>query len=332
MDELAFPDGIRAQPEVLVRSAEAVREALREVRPVEPRDVIALVGIGASEHICRGAASAWRREGLRAVALSASEVMSGAAGVADVHVGLSESGRSAETVRAFRSVGGRSLGVTNGPESPLTEVVDEHVLLDSGPDSPVYTTGYSATLQAMGLLGEHWQGRTTDWSALPEQVAAVLEDGERAVAAVAADFEAAALIDVVGSGTSRATAGEGALLLREAARAHTSAQETYNYLHGPMEPLGPGTGCIIAGDGREVRLAEDVSALGCPTLLLTARDVASRENLTVVRLPATTSALARAVLEILPVQALGWRLATARGLRADRFRYQQQDTKIEATS
>jgi fructoselysine-6-P-deglycase FrlB-like protein len=306
-----------------------VREALAHVRPVGLRDVVALVGIGASEHICRGAAVAWRRAGLRAVALSASEVLDGGAGLADVHVGLSESGRSAETVGAFGSIAGRKVGITNGPGSPLTEVVDELVLLDSGPDSPVYTTGYSATMQAVGMLGEHWQGRTGDWSALPEQVAAVLAAGDGAAEAVSAAFEAAQLIDVVGSGTSTASAGEGALLLREAARAHASAQETYTYLHGPMEPLDARTACIVTGDGREVQLAEDVSGLGCPTLLVTARDVPSRENLTVVRLPGTTSPLARAVLEILPVQALAWRLASARGLRADGFRYQQQDTKLD---
>lgn len=331
MDVIAFPDGMRAQPEVLARSAAAVRSALGDVRPVGPRDLLALTGIGASEHICRGAAAAWRRGGLRAVALSAAELLHGGTGVADVHVALSESGRSSETVAALEAVTGRRVAVTNGPGSPLTEVVDELVLLESGPDSPVYTTGYTATLQAVGLLGEHWQGRTGDWSVLPDQVAQVLASSDRAVDEVAARFDDARMIDVVGSGTSSATAGEGALLLREGARAHASAQETYTYLHGPMEPLDARTACIVVGDGREVQLARDVSALGCPTLLVTTReDVASDGALTVVRLPSTTELLARTVLEILPVQALAWRLASGRGLRADGFRYRQTDTKIES--
>src|SRR4051812_19793957 len=222
---------MRAQPEVLARSANAVRAALADLRPTTPDEVIALVGIGASEHICRSAAAAWRRDGIRAVALSASELLDDGAAVADVYVGLSESGRSAETVGALARLSGRRVGVTNVPASPLTEVVDDLVLLDSGPDSPVYTTGYTATLQAVGMLGEHWQGRPGDWSALPDQVARVLDSSACMVDDLAAHYEQARIVDVIASGTSLATAGEGALLLREAARAHTSAQETYNYLH-----------------------------------------------------------------------------------------------------
>ncbi len=131
------------------------------------------------------------------------------------------------------------------------------------------------------------------------------------------------------SGSSLATAGEGALLLREAARAFTAAHETYNYLHGPMEPLHSSAGCVVVGDGREVRLAREVSALGCPTLLITTRaDVDAGERLTPVRLPEPPSALAGTVMEILPLQLLGWSLASRRGLRADGFRYEQDDIKL----
>jgi hypothetical protein len=39
--------------------------------------------------------------------------------------------------------------------------------------------------------------------------------------------------------------------------------------------------------------------------------------------------MARAVLEILPVQVLGARLAARRGLAVDGFRYHQDDTKLD---
>jgi fructoselysine-6-P-deglycase FrlB-like protein len=247
-----------------------------------------------------------------------------------VYVALSESGRSAETVAALSRVKGRRIGITNGPGSPLTEVVDEVVALDSGPDSPVYTTGYTATLQAVGLLGDHWLGTTGDWADLPGHVESVLASSAPVVDALAKAFDQARIIDVVGSGTANATAGEGALVLREAARAHTALHETYNYLHGPMEPLDPQTACIVIGDGRELQLAADVSALGCETLLLTTHhDVEATDHLTVLPLPDAGSPLAQAVLQMLPVQALAWRLAQDRGLRVDGFRYQQSDTKLD---
>jgi len=324
-----FPDGVDAQPAVLARSAAALREALPDIDRVQERAVIGLVGVGASEHVARAAAPVWRAAGLRTVALPSAELMEPGAQVADVHVGLSESGRSAETVTAMTAVDGRRLGVTNVPDSPLAEVVHELLVLQSGPDSPVYTTGYTATLQAMGMLGEHWAGRDSDWSELPDLASSVLSHSDAVVDAVVDRFEAARLIDVVASPSGAATAGEGALILREAARAHTAAHETHNYLHGPMEPLDSRTACIIAGHGREVRLAEQVSRIGCPTLLLTTReDVESAGELVVLRLPAVSSPLALAVLEILPVQVLAWRLAVGRGLTVDGFRYQQDDTKL----
>lgn len=326
---MRFPDGVDAQPEVLARSAAAISAALPDIGPVQERAVIALVGVGASEHIARAAAPAWRASGLRTVAVPSAELMEAGAQVADVHVGLSESGRSAETVSALTTVDGRRLGVTNVADSPLAEVVDELLLLDSGPDSAVYTTGYTASLQAMGMLGEHWAGKESDWSELPAFASSVLTHSAAVVDAVADRFESARIIDVVAGPSGAATAGEGALILREAARAHTAAHETHGYLHGPMEPLDSGTACIIAGHGREVRLAEQVSRIGCPTLLLTTHEsVEPAGDLVVLRLPAVSSPLALAVLEILPVQVLAWRLAAGRGLAVDGFRYQQDDTKL----
>jgi fructoselysine-6-P-deglycase FrlB-like protein len=327
---MRFEEGLTAQPKVLTQSAHAVLGGLADVAPLEPGQLVALVGIGASEHIARSAASAWRAAGIRAVAVSSAELMNEGAPLADVYVALSESGRSAETVFALSQVDGRRVGVTNEPMSPLAKVVDEVLVLDSGPDSPVYTTGYTATLQAVGLLGEHWLGTTHDWAGLPDLVDTVLEQSERVIGTLAKPFDEARIIDVIGTGTANATVGEGALVLREAARAHTAQHETHNYLHGPMEPLDAQTACIVVGDSREVRLAADVSALGCRTLLITTRaDVEATENLTVLTLPEAGSPLGQAILQILPVQLLAWRLASDRGLAVDGFRYQQTDTKLD---
>lgn len=78
-----------------------------------------------------------------------------------------------------------------------------------------------------------------------------------------------------------------------------------------------------------MRLARDVSELGCHTLLVTTRsDVDSTDHLTVIQLLETPSPLALTVLQILPIQILGSMLASRRGLRVDGFRYKQDDTKL----
>ena len=327
---MLFTEVIAAQPNVLARSAKSLRDALRDLPLLRPGDVIALVGIGASEHAAASAAPVWRDQGLRAFAVPASQLLKTTIPVADLYVGLSESGRSAETVAALgRLSGTRRVGLTNFADSPLAAVVDDTLYLDSGPDSPIYTTGYTATLQALGLLGEHWSGQATNWSELPEMAATVLADAAPVVADLTSVLAGARIVDIVATGASSTTAGEGALMLRESARLLTAKHETYNYLHGPMEPLDAQTACVIIGDGRELHLARDTSELWCPTLLITTRsDITSSKTLTVLTLPRASSPLAQAVLEILPLQQLAWAVASDRGLAVDGFRYHQDDTKL----
>lgn len=327
---MKFYEGIARQPESLASSAQSVRRTLKEVAPLVPGALVGLVGIGASEHVARSAASAWRVLGIRAVAVSAAELQGSELPLADVYVAMSESGRSAETVAAVKGAPGRRLGITNDPGAPLADVVDEVLPLDSGPDSPIYTTGYTATLQAVGLLGEHWAGTSSDWTMLPGLVTEVIDDARKTVTGLADAFHKARIVDVVASGTSVATGGEGALMMRESARLHTASHETYNYLHGPMEAVDSEAACVVIGGGRELRLARELAGLGCPTLLITSStDVEDTDHLTVLRLPEPASPLAGAVLEILPLQLLAAEVAVRRGLQADGFRYEQDDIKLD---
>ena len=326
---MRFHDGIQAQPDVLAASASLIRAGLADVAPLPAGALVSLIGIGASEHAAFSAAATWRGLGIRAIAQSSSEFLGETLPVADVHVALSESGRSAETLKALESITSRTVGITNGPDSPLVTATTNCLLLGSGPDSPVYTTGYTATLQALGLLGEHWSGTHTDWDALPGMVRSVIDASEGVIANLATAFDGVEIIDVIGTRASTASAGEGALMLREGARAHTAAHETQNFLHGPMEPLDGRMACVVIGGGRELQLAHDTAVIGAPTLLITdSAEVPSHDLLHVIRLPKTSSLLARAVLEILPMQVLVRQLADMRGLGVDGFRYRQHDTKI----
>jgi glucosamine--fructose-6-phosphate aminotransferase (isomerizing) len=146
--------------------------------------------------------------------------------------------------------------------------------------------------------------------------------------AASAYLDEARLVDVVATGVSSATAGEGALLLRESGRLHTAVHETRNYLHGPMEILDGQTTCVLIGDGREVQLAYDVLAYGTKAVLITTREVEPAQGLVVIKLPKANNDLAQAVLEMVPVQRLGWEVAQRRGLQVDGFRHRQSDTKV----
>lgn len=330
---MRFPDGIAAQPDSLRTSAHVVAPQITELAAPGAGEVIGLLGIGGNGHGAAGAANAWRARGLRAIALDAGELVRAPFRVADTYVVLSESGRSTETLRVLESLGtARTVAITNDETSPVAQACAERITLGSGPDSAVYTTGYTATLQALGLLGRHWASGIDDtvaaWTGLPEKVADLLEQS-RCLDPAADALDLAPVVDVVGSGVSMASAGEGALLLRECARLRTAHFETHNYLHGPMEVLDHDMACVIVGNGRERTLARDVAALGCPTVHI-GIDVTppTSDRAWAVPLPACGDPLASAILEIVVIQQLGWAVAERRGLAVDGFRHPQADTKV----
>src|SRR5262249_45898499 len=145
--------------------------------------------------------------------------------------------------------------------------------MNSGADGGPNTTSFTASLQALGLMADHivdggsWSG----WDDLPAMVEKVLAAIKVPVERAAALLSGRTAIDCGGSGATFGTAGEASLLLREAVRVPASPYDTLYFLHGPMESLDSRTGLIVFGDQREVTLALDVAALGCPTVLITTR-------------------------------------------------------------
>jgi fructoselysine-6-P-deglycase FrlB-like protein len=329
LSALAFREAIEAQPAALAESRLAVSASLHNL-PDLGSGTVALVGIGASAMATLSAAVSWRGAGLNAFPVGAPELSATGPGAADVVVAVSLSGRSAETFAAVKGLKGiPTVGVTNDPASPLADAVDVVIGLGCGNDSRASTVGYTSTLQALGLMGEHWSRRRGDWAALPGLVAGVLEVNLAAVEAAAESLRNTLAVDVIAGAKSLASAGEAGLLLREGARLFTSAHETRDYLHGPIEALEPGlVGCIVVGNGREVELALTTSLHGCPTLLVTSLDdPRPAEHLSVARLPGVTG-LQAVVLEVLPLQQLTWALARLRGLSVEDFRHHQNDTKL----
>jgi fructoselysine-6-P-deglycase FrlB-like protein len=332
---MEFDAAVAAQPERLARSAATVREALKGVRLERWRNgALATVAIGASSHASHAFVARLVRAGRRSVALDAAELFSGGTRhVADSFVFVSEGGRSRETLEGVAATAGSPrLGLTNDLGAPLADQVDDVVDLGHGPDSPVYTVGYTATLQAFGLLATELDDRDEgdDWDALPELVERTLTALRDQTARAAAALTGVSSVDVVAAAASRASAGEGALLIREATRTPAAPWETYQYLHGPMESLGPDTGCLVVGEDREIELARYVAGTGAPTVLVTTRAVEEEAGMTVVRIP-SAPVLTRTILQALPLQLIVGELAGSRGLGIGTFRYHQEDTKVPAS-
>jgi glucosamine--fructose-6-phosphate aminotransferase (isomerizing) len=244
-------------------------------------------------------------------------------------VGVSQSGRSSETLAVLRTVEPRlRLAVVNVAPSPISEIAATTICLGKLPDSYASTTGYTATIAALGMLAEAWDGGAIDpsWSALPVKFRALeAEIADRAVALATPLCDAVA-VDCAGAAPSAGSAEVGALLLREVARIPSTGLSSRQYLHGAMESAGR-TAHILLGDERETALAHTLGHAGHHTLLITTLDVTEETNLAVIRLP-QVSPPQRAILEALAMQSLAVETALLRGLDPDAFVFFHTDTKV----
>jgi glutamine---fructose-6-phosphate transaminase (isomerizing) len=219
-------------------------------------------------------------------------------------------------------------GISARRDSPLAEAADLWLPLGPVPDTPVATLSYTATLQALGLLCDALTGTGygSHWDQLPGLVLQTLEGCDAEAGTIAERLQGIHALDAIGSGASQASVGETALLAREALLIPATGYETRQYLHGPLEAVGSGLGCILFGSGRARSLATSLVSYGASVALVTDAPAGARGMSTLVRPPAPEAAAP--ILEIVPVQLIVSRLAERLGLTVGRLRRQQPDTKV----
>ena len=325
-----FADAIRAQPANLRAAREAFADAIGEIDlATVGQGTIVLSGIGASAHALIPAVLALRAAGRRAFAVSPGELgRIRTSGAGDAFVLVSQSGASAEPLEALAELDGAPVvAVAAHGDSPLVEAAKAWLPLGPLPDTPVATLSYTATLQALGMLCDALLGTSSDWQEIPDLAEEVIERTEPLAAQIAGSLTAAAAIDAVGGGAGRASAGETALLAREALRVPGAGMETREYLHGPLEAVDDGFWCVLFGRERERLLAAELASFGASVTLLSDQHVPVPGGFRAIELPevATTAA---PILQILPVQLLVDRIARLRGFEIGGLRRQQSDTKV----
>ncbi|UQX87617.1 SIS domain-containing protein [Jatrophihabitans telluris] len=328
---MEYNEAIEGQPTALAESRRHVLDQLATLDLTAWRaGTIGVASMGASSHAGHVFARQLIANGRRVQLVDAAELTGYGTGaqLADSYLVVTEGGRSRETIEAARAVAPLPrLALTNVPAAPIADVVDSVLSLGHGPDSRVYTIGFTATLQAFGLLAEALTGTGEDWDAVPALVETTLRDLHDRIGDVADRFAGLSSIDVVGSGASLSAVHETALMLREGPRIPASGYETYQYLHGPMECQTERTGCIFFGGEREIALAQYAARHDIPSLLITSHEVAEAPNLSVLRLP-SLAAFSAAITQILPGQLLVGELTRRAGIDIDEFRYDQDDTKV----
>jgi glucosamine--fructose-6-phosphate aminotransferase (isomerizing) len=331
-DKVPFRDAIALQPAALAACLEAVSTQLKtiDVAPIAKGTTV-LAGIGASLYAAIVAAAQMRGQGLRAFALAATDLYDPSVDAGDAYIALSASGRSVEPAKAMElRPHAVTYGIAKADGTPLSKAVRHAIATNSGIDSSPNTTSYLGSLLAAALIADK-AGRSsdTDWAALPAAVQALLTRVRPQADEAARMLAGRKAIDCVGAGRAYGTAGYAALLIREAARIPAQEWDTLNFLHGPMEPDDSATGVILFGNGREVRLAQDLAGFGIPAVLVTGRGVAPADKLAVIDVPAFSGGIGDAILHAVAAQFLIATLSEEAGLPVCEFRHRQTDTKLE---
>ncbi|WP_052726167.1 SIS domain-containing protein [Devosia epidermidihirudinis] len=335
MERVGYRAAVNRQPQSLATCLTNLASLAGDVNLEHFRKgPLALVGIGASYQVALAGAHYLRQSGILALPLYPGEFETSDLSLYGGIILLSASGESAEILDAATYAAPLPrMVLCRDAVNPLAELCDLVIAAESGADNGASSTGYTGMLLAIGLLTQALTNRgiPAEITALPETVETLLRTNGPASLRAAERLALSTSIDVVGNGVGLATAGEGVILLREAARMPAFAWDTRNYLHGPMESQDQNTGLIAIGTGREPSIATEAAAFGSAAVLLANRQQTDTATL-VVPVPHMSDPIARAIVDIVAIQMVVAEMQDMAGLTDTRFRYPQSDTKRRAAS
>jgi glucosamine--fructose-6-phosphate aminotransferase (isomerizing) len=330
-DHISFLAARATQAEQLGRAIDAVIRSIGGLAAAGDlsRPGPIFTGIGAS--LAAACAPVWvlRSRGIHSWRLGAGDYPLPFPRSSHPVVGVSQSGRSAETLAVLESVEeDLRYAVVNTAPSPVADIARTVVEIGNIPDSYASTVGYTATVAALGILADAWDhgGADPGWQTLAAAFAEAEQRLTEPVAALASVFAEARSADFVGAGPSVGSAEAGALLFREVARVPATGMGTRQYLHGSMESAGD-TVHVLFGDVREPAVADTLAEAGHQVILVTTEGIESRRNLATVRLPQRPPAQ-RAILEALVMQILVAAVADLLAVDIEEFVFHNSDTKV----
>ncbi|MEV7723138.1 sugar isomerase [Streptomyces sp. NPDC087917] len=241
---------LASQPESWERAAE-LAPVHRAVLP-KPGERTAIIGCGTSYYMAQAAAALREEAGQGETdAFPASEFPRHR--TYDRVVALTRSGTTTEVLdllAALREAGTATTAVIGDPDTPVTTLAGEVVVLDFADERSVVQTRFATT--ALTLLRAHVGAHTP----------AVVADARIALAEpLPAGLDGRGQFTFLGRGWSVGLAQEAALKMREASLSWAEAYPAMEYRHGPVSVTGPGSVTWSLG-GTPEGIAEQVLATG----------------------------------------------------------------------
>lgn len=249
-------------------------------------------------------------------------------------VAISQSGKSAETIRLLEMTAGRAkvIGVTNWADSPLARQSDLAVMTSAGDEYTVSCKTYVATQMALRTVGAALTGadpgaRLQQMRSVPDVFRDYLANWARHVDELIEMLRGARDVFLVGRGESLAAAQTGALTIKESTHFHAEGMSSAAFRHGPFEMLNGGIFVgVFAGDAKtrklNERLVKEVAGTAAKSALFD-EDAAGA-----CRIPTVPEA-SRTIVEILPAQMMTLAVAALAGREAGKFERATKVTAVE---
>lgn len=281
------------------------------------------------------------QHGITAFGINASDLLHYRQGILDKNtllIVISQSGESVENVRLAKVWTDRGIlvSVTNGLENSLAQMADYAVQFQAGIETTASTKTYTCTHLALTLITSLLIN--DDFERTVEQV-------QEAIAAIDTylnrwESSSSELLDalaprdnliLLGRGPSRASAMNGALVLKEATRIYAEGMDAAEYRHGPIEASGPQWPAVLFIPNDSAK----------PMMARLASELLDHQNKVAIIGPDCTDSRAFHVpmpvldsfvcpiVEILPIHTLGYRIGEQRGIEPGEFRYARKVTLSE---
>jgi glucosamine--fructose-6-phosphate aminotransferase (isomerizing) len=259
----------------------------------------------------------------------------------------SHSGRTIGDLRAVeraRQRGAYTIGVTDIPDSPLAQAVDDVVIGPGGrktelPATRTYTAAIFRVLLLAASLAKRlddsdiiarYDGELGKLSHILREFLDCFSTQAEAYANRLADVER---YFVVGAGPNMSTSFEGALVLLQSTDAGAQAFHVEEMLHGPIQALRPG-GCVVAVAApgplqqRIIQSARACHTIGAIVLTIAPEDTPGLQDIGMhIPMPAQVPELLTPVLYIVPFWLIGYQFALASGRDPDNLNREKDEFK-----
>jgi glucosamine--fructose-6-phosphate aminotransferase (isomerizing) len=264
-------------------------------------------------------------------------------GKTSVTFGVSHSGITKTTLDALTSAkaqGAYCVGITHIPNSPITKVADETLVVGNGPDkSRCHTKCYLAGATALTHLGlevleqrrasraANLQGIRRSLSELPQMASKVLSSTDQSMKELAEKHARKRTIYFAGTGASYPNALEAALKVMESSYVPAQGFQTEQLLHGPWVSLDTESVVfVLATEGRtyerSMDLAKAATSLGSTVIPIVYEGDQEMASIckNVIQIPSIDEHLAP-FLSIIPLYLFAYYMCLQHGYNPDYIHY-----------